>query len=150
VACSSARAVDESDDLIEPWLVAIGVERLINAFAIHLLLPREPVTEVWRAVADQDARLAAVLVSVRFRASWTATCSQLRTLGLIDATEREQFTAAPPSAADFIALGERWEAELHAPAVPPEYGEVHGTLWLITNAIRSGKLSEAEAVRMID
>lgn len=28
--------------------------------------------------------------------------------------------------------------------------EVHGTLWLITNAIRSGKLSEPEAISMID
>jgi predicted nucleic acid-binding protein len=28
--------------------------------------------------------------------------------------------------------------------------EVHGTLWLITNAIRSGKLSRPEAIRMID
>jgi predicted nucleic acid-binding protein len=28
--------------------------------------------------------------------------------------------------------------------------EVHGTPWLITNAMRDGKLSEADAVRMID
>lgn len=28
--------------------------------------------------------------------------------------------------------------------------EVHGTLWLITNAMRAGKLPEAEAVSMID
>ena len=28
--------------------------------------------------------------------------------------------------------------------------EIHGTLWLVTNGIRSGKLSEAEAVTVID
>lgn len=28
--------------------------------------------------------------------------------------------------------------------------QAHGTLWLITNAIRAGKLPEADAVRMID
>lgn len=28
--------------------------------------------------------------------------------------------------------------------------EVHGTLWLVTNAIRSGKLSEYEAITIID
>ena len=28
--------------------------------------------------------------------------------------------------------------------------DVHGTLWLVTNAIRSGKLSEAEATSIID
>ena len=28
--------------------------------------------------------------------------------------------------------------------------EVHGTLWLVTNAIRSGKLSDSEAIKIID
>jgi hypothetical protein len=98
---------------------------------------------VWRAVAGQDARLAAVTVSVRFRASWTATCSQLRNLGLIDAAEREQFAAAPPSAADFIALGERWEAELHAPAVPPEYGK------RVLSAYQAGRLSASRTVELL-
>jgi hypothetical protein len=27
---------------------------------------------------------------------------------------------------------------------------VHGTLWLVTNGIRSGKLTEAEAINIID
>jgi Zn-dependent peptidase ImmA (M78 family)/transcriptional regulator with XRE-family HTH domain len=119
------------------------VERLINAFAIHLLLPREPVTEVWRSVAEQDARLAAVAVSVRFRASWTATCSQLRNLDLIDSSEREQFAAAPPGPIDFIALGERWEAELQAPAIPPEYGK------RVLSAYEAGKLSASRTVELL-
>jgi len=119
------------------------VERLINAFAIHLLLPRGPVTEVWRALCDDDARLAAVAISVRFRASWTATCSQLRTLELIDATERDHFIATPPTAADFIAIGERWEAELQAPAVPPEYGK------RVLSAYQAGKLSASRTVELL-
>jgi Zn-dependent peptidase ImmA (M78 family)/DNA-binding XRE family transcriptional regulator len=119
------------------------MERLINAFAIHLLLPREAVTELWRAFADQDPRLAAVAVSVRFRASWSATCSQLRTLGLIDAAERERFAGAPPTGADFVALGERWEAELEAPTVPPEYGK------RVLGAYRAGKLSAARTVELL-
>lgn len=122
---------------------ADDVERLINAFAIHLLLPRKPVTKLWHGIADQDPRMAAVAVSVRFRASWTATCSQLRTLGLIDAGEREWFVAAPPTAADFIALGERWEAELQAPSVPPEYGK------RVVSAYRGGRLSAARTVELL-
>ena len=59
------------------------MERLINAFAIHLLLPREAVTEQWRAIADQDRRLAAVAVSVKFRASWTATVADSARLALL-------------------------------------------------------------------
>jgi Zn-dependent peptidase ImmA (M78 family)/DNA-binding XRE family transcriptional regulator len=119
------------------------VERLVNAFAIHLLLPREAVTDTWRTVADHDPRLAAVAVSVRFRASWTATCRQLRNLALIDAAEREQFIAAPPNAADFIALGERWEAELEAPSVPPEYGK------RVIGAYQAGRLSASRTVELL-
>ena len=120
-----------------------GMERLINAFAIHVLLPRDPVTEVWKSIADQDRRLAAIAVSVRFRASWTATCSQLRNLDLIDQTERERFVAMPPTAADFVALGERWEAELEAPAIPPEYGK------RVLSAYRAGRLSAARTVELL-
>lgn len=118
-------------------------ERLINAFAVHLLLPREAVTAMWRATADQDLRLAAVAVSVRFRASWSATCSQLRTLGLIDTGDRERLTAVPPTGADFIALGERWVAELEAPAVPPEYGK------RVLGAYRAGRLSAERTAELL-
>lgn len=120
-----------------------GMERLINAFAIHVLLPREAVIEVWRELADQDRRLAAIAVSVRFRASWSATCSQLRNLGLIDTAERELFVAMPPTGADFVALGERWEAELVAPAIPPEYGK------RVLSAYRAGRLSAARTVELL-
>jgi Zn-dependent peptidase ImmA (M78 family)/transcriptional regulator with XRE-family HTH domain len=120
-----------------------GTERLINAFAIHVLLPREAVTEVWRELADQDRRLAAIAVSVRFRASWSATCSQLRNLDLIDAAERELFVAMPPTGADFVALGERWEAELEPPAIPPEYGK------RVLSAYRAGRLSAARNVELL-
>jgi Zn-dependent peptidase ImmA (M78 family)/transcriptional regulator with XRE-family HTH domain len=133
-------------DAYAPEIAVTGgedVERLINAFAIHVLLPREPVTALWRAVVDHDTRLAAVAVSVRFRASWTATCSQLRNLGLIDAIEREQFIATPPTAADFVALGERWEAELQPPAIPPEYGK------RVLGAYQAGRLSASRTVELL-
>jgi Zn-dependent peptidase ImmA (M78 family)/transcriptional regulator with XRE-family HTH domain len=118
-------------------------ERLINAFAVHLLLPRQHVTELWQATADADRRLATVAVAVRFRASWSATCSQLRNLGIIDSTERERLVSTPPTAADFIALGERWVAELEAPTVPPEYGR------RVISAYQSGKLSASRTVELL-
>lgn len=37
-----------------------------------------------------------------------------------------------------------------APAARRDHIEVHGTLWLITNAIRDSKLQEADAISMID
>ena len=122
---------------------ADDMERLINAFAVHVLMPREAVNKLWQEMADQDQRLAAVAVSVRFRVSWTAACSQLRNLGLIDAEERVRFLAMPPTGADFVALGERWEAELEAPAVPPEYGK------RVLNAYKAGKLSAARTIELL-
>jgi len=119
------------------------IERLINAFAIHLLLPRNAVSTLWDTAADQDRRLAAVAVSVKFRASWSATCSQLRTLGLIDADERERFNSTPPTAVDFIALGERWVPEMEAPSVPPEYGK------RVLAAYQAGKLAAARTVELL-
>ncbi len=133
-------------DAYAPEVAVTGgedVERLINAFAIHVLLPREPVTALWSATVDHDTRLAAVGVSVRFRASWTATCSQLRNLGLIDAAERERLIANPPTAADFIALGERWETELEPPAIPPEYGK------RVLSAYQAGRLSASRTVELL-
>jgi len=118
-------------------------ERLINAFAVHLLLPRREVTEFWQSPRDLDPRLVAVALSFTFRASWTATCNQLRTLRLLTAAERSNFVSIPPTAADAIALGQRWVAELDAPAVPPEYGK------RVLAAYRAGKLSAARTVELL-
>lgn len=93
---------------------------MINAFAVHLLLPGASVTKMWDSF--DDPRLAAVAAAVRFRASWTAVCSQLKNLGLIDETRRSDLATDPPTGADFVELGERWISELDPPAVPPEYG----------------------------
>jgi Zn-dependent peptidase ImmA (M78 family)/DNA-binding XRE family transcriptional regulator len=118
-------------------------ERLINAFAVHLLLPRREVTETWAALGDLDPRLAAVSVSFTFRASWTATCNQLRTLGLLDDGARSRFVATRPTAADAVALGERWVSELDSPAVPPEYGR------RVMAGYENGKLSAARTVELL-
>lgn len=108
-------------------------ERLINAFAVHLLLPRSGVEKVWMGVEDQH--LAAVAISVRYRVSWTAVCSQLKNLGLVDEAGRAELVSAPPTGADFVELGERWVSELDPPAVPPEYGR------RVLAAYRTGRLT---------
>ena len=96
-------------------------ERLINAFAIHLLLPLGDARSLVEEFSP-DVRLAAVAAGVRFRLSWTAVCAQLRNAGLTDAGAYEDLAAQPPSRVDFVELGERWQPELVAPAVPPRYG----------------------------
>ncbi len=128
-------------------------EKLINAFAAHLLLPRvdaaaliaefEPNSRLAAVAVEPDARLAAVAAAVRYRMSWTAVCAQLRSLGAIDAGTSEALAHKPPTRADFIELGEHWVPELDAPSVPPQYGRK------VLAAYRRGKLTEARAVELL-
>jgi len=151
-AHSGTRRLFSASATSEPTTITSLTGGLLRAEAA-LRLGEEPpdvtATEVlanidaMASAIQQDARLAAVAISVRFRATWTATCSQLRNLGLIDASERELFTSSPPTAADFIALGERWEAEMEAPAVPPEYGK------RVLGAYQTGKLSASRTVGLL-
>ena len=117
-------------------------ERLINAFAIHLLLPRGEVQGIMSEF-EGNPRLAAVAAAVRHRLSWTAVCAQLRNLGAIDAGTREELADHPPSRADFIELGEHWVAELDPPRVPPLYGK------RVLAAYRRGKLTKARVLELL-
>ena len=117
-------------------------EKLINAFAIHLLLPRREVQGIMSEF-EGNPRLAAVAAAVRHRLSWTAVCAQLRNLGAIDAGTREELANRPPTGADFVDLGERWVAELDPPCVPPLYGK------RVLAAYRRGKLTEARVLEFL-
>lgn len=118
-------------------------ERLLNAVAVHLLMPRTAVRQLWEERASEDRRLAAVAITARFRTSWSATCSHLRNLGLVDATERDDLANAPPKKGDFLEVGEWWMPELEAPSVPPEYAR------RVVGSYRSGKLTAARAVELL-
>ena len=117
-------------------------EKLINAFAIHLLLPRSEV-RVITSEFEGNPRLAAVAAAVRHRLSWTAVCTQLRNLGTIDPGTFEELAIHPPSRADFVELGEYWIPELDPPRVPPRYGRK------VLAAYRRGKLTEARVLELL-
>ena len=55
-------------------------ERMINAFAAHLLLPRREVTEAWQGF--DDSRLAAVAIGVRFPRELVSRPSTRSTLSI--------------------------------------------------------------------
>ena len=117
-------------------------ERLVNAFAIHLLLPLGDARSLFEEFSD-DVRLAAVAAGVRFRLSWTAVCAQLRNAELVNAGAYEDLVARPPSRVDFVELGERWLPELEAPAVPPKYGQ------RVLSAYRRRKLTAERAAELL-
>ena len=120
-----------------------GTERLINAFAVHFLLPRSEAVARWQARGQDDDRLTALALSATFRTSWSVTCNQLRNLGLIDDQTRTRYLTDRPTSADWIALGERWIAELDAPTVPPEYGK------RVLHAYLAGKLSGSRTEELL-
>lgn len=117
-------------------------EKLINAFAIHLLLPRSEVRVIMSDFED-NSRLAAVAAAVRHRLSWSAVCAQLHNLGAIDPGTFDELANHPPSRADFIELGEHWIPELDPPRVPPLYSRK------VLAAYRRGKLTEARVLELL-
>lgn len=132
-------------DAYEPSarLGASDSERMINAFAAHLLMPRPAVLEIWDDLSGQQHRYAAVAVAVRFSVSWTAACNQLANLGLIDSRERDRLAAAPLRKGELVELGERYVTELDPPSVPPGYARA------VVTAYRQASLTAAKAVDLL-
>ncbi len=78
-----------SDQYAPEWVVGAGGterEKVINAFAIHFLLPRPAVEQRWLEFkGGSDPRNAAIRIAIEFGISWSATCAQLQRLGCLSA-----------------------------------------------------------------
>jgi Zn-dependent peptidase ImmA (M78 family)/DNA-binding XRE family transcriptional regulator len=126
-----------------PRLGASDTERMFNAFAAHLLMPRSSVLSLWDEFAARSPRLAAIAVAVRFSVSWTAACNQLKNLGLIDSRERERLLGDDLRRGELFEFGERFAVELDPPSVPPAYARV------VVSAYRRGQLTAARTVELL-
>lgn len=126
-----------------PRLGASDTERMFNAFAAHLLMPRSSVLGIWDEFSAQSPRLAAIAVAVRFSVSWTAACNQLKNLGLIDARERERLLGDDLRRGELFEFGERFAVELDPPSVPPAYARA------VVSAYRKGQLTSARTVELL-
>jgi Zn-dependent peptidase ImmA (M78 family) len=118
-------------------------ERLFNAFAVHLLLPRAAVSRLWSERREAGRRLAALEVAIRFRASWSAVCNQLQNLGLISADERDRLVETPPNRGEHLQIGQQWQAELEPPSVPMNYART------VLNAYVGGRLTPERTVELL-
>jgi Zn-dependent peptidase ImmA (M78 family)/DNA-binding XRE family transcriptional regulator len=127
----------------EPRLGAADTERMLNSFAAQFLMPRAAVQRTWNEFSGQPSRLAAIAVAVRFRVSWTAACNQLRDLDLIDGQERERLVVNDLKKGEVFEFGERWQPELEAPSVPPEYARA------VISAYRTKRLTSIRAVELL-
>ena len=99
-----------------------GRERLINAFAIHLLMPRPSVGFRWKElVGTLGVHGAAITLSAEYGASWSASIPHLQHLDLIAPSECAELLGAPPKRADYFELGVVVIPELEPPRVPRLY-----------------------------
>jgi Zn-dependent peptidase ImmA (M78 family)/transcriptional regulator with XRE-family HTH domain len=99
-------------------------ERLIDAFAAHLLLPRGSVTADWNTYRKSfTPRDAAIKIAANYGTSWSATISQLNSLSLIGHPEHELLGKRSPSPLDFEIIGANWVATLDPPFVSSKYKE---------------------------
>jgi Zn-dependent peptidase ImmA (M78 family)/transcriptional regulator with XRE-family HTH domain len=126
-----------------PRLGASDTERMINAFAAYLLMPRSSVLSIWDEFSAQSPRLAAIAVAVRLSVSWTAACNQLKNLGLVDSGQRERLIGNDLRSGELFEFGERFAVELSPPSVPPGYARA------VVGGYRRGQLTAARTVELL-
>jgi hypothetical protein len=126
-----------------PRLGASDGERMFNAFAAYLLMPRASVLGIWDEFSARSTRLAAIAIAVRFSVSWTAACNQLRNLDLIDYREREILVGNDLRQGELFEFGERFSVELDPPSVPPAYARA------VVSAYRRRQLTASRAVELL-
>lgn len=101
-------------------LAATGnTERLINAFAIHLLLPQESLKQQWHEFQGQENhRQAAIAIAARNRLSWTALSGHLVNISLLGQHAGEVLREARPRKGEYLELGVSFLEELAPPSLP--------------------------------
>lgn len=139
--------------LADEYTVDFGVgstgedrEALINAFAIHFLLPRSSVTARWNNLASdwEDHRMRLVVLAAEYRVSWSAMVSHARNLGFIDRGEQESLLARRPVPGDYVETGIRFVEELTPlPALPASYAQA------VIRAFRRSLISATRAVELL-
>ncbi|MEU9887881.1 XRE family transcriptional regulator [Sphaerisporangium sp. NPDC051011] len=120
-------------------------EALINAFAVHFLLPRTSVIRRWKQLSQEleDPRSRLVVLAAEYRVSWTAVVSHARTLELISRNQFEPLKVQRPTPADYLEMGVRVEHELQPIALAPSYSQA------AVRAYRRGIISADRAIELL-
>jgi Zn-dependent peptidase ImmA (M78 family)/DNA-binding XRE family transcriptional regulator len=136
-----------ADDYSPEWIVGTDGddrERLINAFVIHFLMPREALLGRWQeGDGRRDPRTAAIVLGAEFGVSWTAVLGHLCNLDLIDARTRERLERGRPTKADYLEGGIVLRDELAPPAVPPRFAQA------VVRGYKRHKLSARRALELL-
>ena len=96
-----------------------SAERFVNAFAIHLLLPREILERRWSELsAHEEHRSAAIIIGAEQRVSWTALCAHLMNINLLDRDIGEVLREKPPRVGEYLEHGVAIAEEMAPPSIP--------------------------------
>jgi len=134
------------DQYSTDWLGAGSqdAEKVINAFAVHLLLPRDSLVARWQQLAPtHEPRMALLIVAVEYRVSWSVACAQCERFHLIEEAQHEALTAWSPSRADYMEMGLRIEEELVPPSLSPMFTRA------VVSAYRTNRLTGNRAIEML-
>lgn len=94
-------------------------ERLIDAFASELLLPRQDAAAGWES-QQGAARERLVRLAAQFRVSWSVAVSTAQRAGVVDDKEARVLRADTPQRGDFLATcGAEPAEDLHARETGP-------------------------------
>lgn len=120
-------------------------EALINAFAIHLLMPRASVRPRWAELAEEweSVRHRLVVLAAEYRVSWSAAVSHALTLDLVSRSDFELFRTRRPTAGDYLEVGARFGEELRPIALAPAYCQA------AVRAYRRGVISADRTVELL-
>jgi len=79
-------------------------EKVINAFAIHFLMPRDDVRDAWPDALARagTARGAAITLAASFGCSWTAALTQMQRVGVISAAQADDLRYTLPAASEHL------------------------------------------------
>ncbi|MHB1846071.1 MAG: helix-turn-helix domain-containing protein [Deltaproteobacteria bacterium] len=136
-----------ADSYSAEWVVSTDGEdreRLVNAFAIHFLMPRSSVLTRWKELSGQsDPRRSALTLGAEFGVSWSAVCAHLRHLELITQAAAATLLRLRPSKADYVELELGIEEDMPPPALSPVFAAS------IVKAYKKHKLSHERALELL-
>jgi len=136
---------DDSDSNVDVPVNRSERERLLDAFAIHFLMPRNSVASRWAKLLkeERDERGAAIVLGHEFGVNWSAVLGHLVNLGHIDANTRLRLVSDKPSAAELLERGLRANNDLAPPTIPAKYAQA------VLKGYRKHKLSTNRAAEML-
>jgi Zn-dependent peptidase ImmA (M78 family)/transcriptional regulator with XRE-family HTH domain len=120
-------------------------EALINAFAIHFLMPRTSVHQRWEELSAlwDDPRSRLVILAAEYRVSWSAAASHALNLELISRRDYGLLETRRPTPADYYETGVRFEEELQPVALAPAYSSA------AIRAFRRGLISADRTIELL-